>query len=61
MDGGQGDRRRPGRTAANRDFRTDLDTSARQLTIEVGTKTRAAALATRMNKEIRTLRPVPRG
>ncbi|MDQ0906713.1 hypothetical protein QFZ22_002698 [Streptomyces canus] len=44
----------PGYDSRYRDFRTELETSARQLTIEVGTKAKAAALATRMNKEIRT-------
>ncbi|MDQ1066733.1 hypothetical protein [Streptomyces canus] len=44
----------PGYDPRYRDFRTELETSARQLTIEVGTKAKAAALATRMNKEIRT-------
>lgn len=44
----------PGYDSRYRDFRTDLDTSARQLTIEVGTKTKAAALAARLNKEIGT-------
>ncbi|NEA98007.1 hypothetical protein [Streptomyces sp. SID13726] len=43
----------PGYDSRYRDFRTDLDTSARQLTIEVGTKAKAAALATRLDKEIR--------
>lgn len=44
----------PGYDSRYRDFRTDLDTSARQLTIEVGTKAKAAALAALLNKEIRT-------
>lgn len=44
----------PGYDSRYRDFRTDLDTSARQLTIEVGTKAKAAALAALMNREIRT-------
>lgn len=44
----------PGYDSRYRDFRTDLDTSARQLTIEVGTKAKAAALAARMNREIRS-------
>ncbi|WP_405469426.1 hypothetical protein [Streptomyces canus] len=44
----------PGYDSRYRDFRTELETSARQLTIEVGTKAKAAALASRMNREIRT-------
>ncbi|WP_405554299.1 hypothetical protein OHV08_10485 [Streptomyces canus] len=44
----------PGYDSRYRDFRTELETSARQLTIEVGTKAKAAALVTRMNREIRT-------
>ncbi|MFJ6657036.1 hypothetical protein ACIQNG_11810 [Streptomyces sp. NPDC091377] len=37
-----------------RPFRTDLDASARQLTIVTGTAAKAKALADRMNREIRT-------
>jgi hypothetical protein len=37
-----------------RDFRTDLDTNARQLTVVVGSAAKAKALATRLNKEIRS-------
>jgi len=44
----------PGYDSRYRDFRTDLDTSARQLTIVVGSTSKAEALATRLNKEIRT-------
>ncbi|MGW1544685.1 hypothetical protein ACWCPM_31465 [Streptomyces sp. NPDC002309] len=43
----------PGYDSRYRDFRTDLDTSARQLTIVTGSVTKAKALANRMNKEIR--------
>ncbi|MFD3497139.1 hypothetical protein ACFWWT_00370 [Streptomyces sp. NPDC058676] len=37
-----------------RPFHTDLDTSARQLTVVVGSTAKAKALATRLNKEIRS-------
>ncbi len=37
-----------------RAFHTDLDTSARQLTVVVGSTAKAKALATRLNKEIRS-------
>ncbi|KOU73450.1 hypothetical protein ADK57_08745 [Streptomyces sp. MMG1533] len=37
-----------------RAFHTDLDTSARQLTVVVGSTVKAKALATRLNKEIRS-------
>ncbi|MET8827892.1 hypothetical protein ABZX40_19085 [Streptomyces sp. NPDC004610] len=43
----------PGYDSRYRPFRTDLDTSARQLTIVTGTAAKAKALADRMNKEIR--------
>ncbi|MFE4667980.1 hypothetical protein ACFRI7_28095 [Streptomyces sp. NPDC056716] len=43
----------PGYDSRYRPFRTDLDTSARQLTIVTGTATKAKALADRMNREIR--------
>ncbi|MFJ5261846.1 hypothetical protein ACIQAC_15435 [Streptomyces sp. NPDC088387] len=42
----------PGYDSRYRDFRTDLDTNARQLTIVTGTAAKAKALADRMNKEI---------
>lgn len=44
----------PGYDSRYRAFRTDLDTSARQLTIVVGSDAKAKALATRLNKEIRS-------
>ncbi|MCX4704510.1 hypothetical protein [Streptomyces sp. NBC_01373] len=37
-----------------RAFHTDLDTNARQLTVVVGSAAKAKALATRLNKEIRS-------
>ncbi|MFJ4471868.1 hypothetical protein ACIP2X_30895 [Streptomyces sp. NPDC089424] len=44
----------PGYDSRYREFRTDLDTSARQLTIVTGSAVKAKALADRMNEEIRT-------
>ncbi len=44
----------PGYDSRYRQFRTDLDASARQLTIVVGSDAKAKALATRLNKEIRS-------
>ncbi|MFI1213424.1 hypothetical protein ACH4UV_38290 [Streptomyces sp. NPDC020802] len=44
----------PGYDSSYRDFRTDLETSAQQLTIVVGSNAKAKALATRLNKEIRS-------
>ncbi|MDW4908384.1 hypothetical protein RB628_24340 [Streptomyces sp. ADMS] len=44
----------PGYDSRYRAFRTDLDTSARQLTIVVGSDAKAKALAARLNKEIRS-------
>ncbi|WP_245879163.1 hypothetical protein [Streptomyces reticuliscabiei] len=44
----------PGYDSRYRAFRTDLDASARQLTIVVGSDAKAKALATRLNKEIRS-------
>ncbi|MBQ0852558.1 hypothetical protein J8N05_30805 [Streptomyces sp. BH-SS-21] len=43
----------PGYDSSYRDFRTDLETNAQQLTIVVGSNTKAAALAKRLNKEIK--------
>ncbi|WP_405823645.1 hypothetical protein OG241_43230 [Streptomyces sp. NBC_01390] len=44
----------PGYDSRYRAFRTDLDASARQLTIVAGSDAKAKALATRLNKEIRS-------
>lgn len=44
----------PGYDSRYRAFRTDLDTSARQLTIVVASDAKAKALAARLNKEIRS-------
>ncbi|SNX64835.1 hypothetical protein SAMN06272735_6663 [Streptomyces sp. TLI_55] len=44
----------PGYTSRYRTFHTDLDTGALQLTIVVGDTTKAKALATRLNKDIKT-------
>ena len=44
----------PGYDSRYRAFHTDLDTSALQLTIVVGDTGKAKALATRLNKDIRT-------
>ncbi|MFI1356512.1 hypothetical protein ACH4TV_23480 [Streptomyces sp. NPDC020898] len=44
----------PGYDSRYREFRTDLDTGARQLTFVVGSDAKAKALATRLNKEIRS-------
>ncbi|MFI9612323.1 hypothetical protein ACIHCM_11710 [Streptomyces sp. NPDC052023] len=44
----------PGYDSRYREFRTDLDTSARQLTIVTGSAVKAKALADRMNQEIRS-------
>jgi hypothetical protein len=44
----------PGYDSRYRAFWTDLDTSARQLTFVVGSNAKAKALATRLNKEIRS-------
>ncbi|MEV0218820.1 hypothetical protein [Streptomyces sp. NPDC050704] len=44
----------PGYDSRYREFRTELETSARQLTFVVGSKAKAEALATRLNKEIRS-------
>ncbi|MER6350076.1 hypothetical protein ACWC10_35780 [Streptomyces sp. NPDC001595] len=44
----------PGYDSRYRPFHTDLDTTARQLTIVTGTADKAKALAARMNKEIRS-------
>ncbi|KOV65965.1 hypothetical protein ADL00_18240 [Streptomyces sp. AS58] len=44
----------PGYDSRYRDFYTDLDTTARQLTIVTGSAGKAKALAGRMNKEIRS-------
>ncbi|WP_413759459.1 hypothetical protein [Streptomyces sp. MMBL 11-3] len=43
----------PGYDSSYRDFRTDLETNAQQLTFVVGSNAKADALATRLNKEIR--------
>jgi len=43
----------PGYDSRYRDFRTDLDTNAQQLTFVVGSSAKAKALATRLNKDIR--------
>ncbi|MGW3421493.1 hypothetical protein [Streptomyces phaeochromogenes] len=43
----------PGYDSRYRDFRTDLETNAQQLTFVVGTSAKAKALATRLNKDIR--------
>lgn len=44
----------PGYDSRYRAFHTDLDAGARQLTIVVGSDAKAKALATRLNKEIRS-------
>ncbi|WP_157968527.1 hypothetical protein [Streptomyces geranii] len=44
----------PGYDSRYRAFRTELDTSARQLTIVVGTEAKAKALATRLDKDFRS-------
>jgi hypothetical protein len=44
----------PGYDSRYRAFTTELDTSARQLTIVVGSAAKAKALATRLDKEIRS-------
>ncbi|MCT9079564.1 hypothetical protein [Streptomyces fulvoviolaceus] len=44
----------PGYDSRYRAFHTELDTGARQLTIGVGSTAKASALATRLNKEIRS-------
>ncbi|MGW0762015.1 hypothetical protein ACWD1Y_37025 [Streptomyces sp. NPDC002814] len=44
----------PGYDSRYRAFHTELDASARQLNIVTGTSAKAKALATRLNKEIRT-------
>jgi len=44
----------PGYDSQYRTFHTDLETGALQLTIVVGDTTKAKALATRLNKDIRT-------
>ncbi|WP_210571519.1 hypothetical protein [Streptomyces sp. GESEQ-4] len=44
----------PGYDSRYRAFHTELDASARQLNIVTGTPAKAKALATRLNKEIRT-------
>ncbi|WP_328437860.1 hypothetical protein OG828_11995 [Streptomyces sp. NBC_00457] len=44
----------PGYDSRYRAFHTELDASARQLNIVTGTAAKAKALATRLNKEIRT-------
>jgi hypothetical protein len=44
----------PGYDSRYRPFHTDLDTTARQLTIVTGSTAKAKALAARMNQEIRT-------
>ncbi|HLL32449.1 MAG TPA: hypothetical protein VK545_00840 [Streptomyces sp.] len=44
----------PGYDSRYRPFHTDLDTTARQLTIVTGTTAKAKALADRMNREIRS-------
>ncbi|MFJ2256979.1 hypothetical protein ACIOKD_01340 [Streptomyces sp. NPDC087844] len=43
----------PGYDSSYRDFRTDLETNAQQLTIVVGSNAKADALAKRLNKEIK--------
>jgi len=43
----------PGYDSSYRDFRTDLETNAQQLTIVVGSNAKADALAERLNKEIK--------
>ncbi|WP_328493153.1 hypothetical protein OHS59_10705 [Streptomyces sp. NBC_00414] len=43
----------PGYDSSYRDFRTDLETNAQQLTFVVGSNAKADALAKRLNKEIR--------
>ncbi|MFF3705112.1 hypothetical protein [Streptomyces phaeochromogenes] len=43
----------PGYDSRYRDFRTDLETNAQQLTFVVGSSAKAKALATRLNKDIR--------
>ncbi|QQM40020.1 hypothetical protein [Streptomyces liliifuscus] len=43
----------PGYDSRYRDFRTDLETNAQQLTFVVGSDAKAKALATRLNKDIR--------
>jgi hypothetical protein len=44
----------PGYDSRYRDFRTDLETNAQQLTFLVGSNAKAKALAARLNKEIRS-------
>jgi hypothetical protein len=44
----------PGYDSRYREFRTDLDTGAEQVTIVVGSTAKAKALADRLNKEMRT-------
>ncbi|MFG3265290.1 hypothetical protein [Streptomyces bobili] len=44
----------PGYDARHREFRTDLDTGAVQVTVVVGSASKAKALQTRLNKEMRT-------
>ncbi|BCL26765.1 hypothetical protein ACFFS2_00300 [Streptomyces aurantiacus] len=43
----------PGYHSSYRDFRTDLETNAQQLTVVVGSQAKADALAKRLNTEIR--------
>jgi hypothetical protein len=43
----------PGYDSRYREFRTDLETNAQQLTFVVGSDAKAKALATRLNKDIR--------
>ncbi|MET9561565.1 hypothetical protein [Streptomyces tauricus] len=43
----------PGYDSSYRDFRTDLETNAQQLTVVVGSTAKADALAKRLNKEIK--------
>ncbi|MFL1899608.1 hypothetical protein ACJWDR_10965 [Streptomyces tauricus] len=43
----------PGYDSSYRDFRTDLETNAQQLTVVVGSTAKADALAERLNKEIK--------
>ncbi|MDQ1035428.1 monoamine oxidase [Streptomyces sp. V3I8] len=43
----------PGYDSSYRDFRTDLETNAQQLTVVVGSNAKAGALAARLNKEIK--------
>ncbi|PWI14578.1 hypothetical protein DI272_10730 [Streptomyces sp. Act143] len=44
----------PGYDSRYREFRTELETGAHQLTVVVGDTSKAKALATRLNKDIRT-------